>query len=48
MEGDQLVIPLQAAPPTGNLLIWITALGQDDDDQYVSELADVSIQRAGP
>jgi hypothetical protein len=48
VEGDQLVIPLQAAPPTGNLLIWITALGQDDDDRYVSELADVSIQRAGP
>lgn len=47
VDGDVLVIPLQAAPPTGNLLIWITALGEDDD-RYVSELADVSIQRAGP
>ncbi|GAA4906246.1 hypothetical protein EV188_103531 [Actinomycetospora succinea] len=48
VEGDQLRIPLQAAPPTGNLLVWITALGQDDDDRYISELADVTIERAGP
>ena len=41
-------IPLQAAPPTGNLLIWLTALAEEDDDQYVSELADVTIERAGP
>ncbi|WP_433784567.1 protein kinase family protein [Actinomycetospora sp. CA-101289] len=47
VEGDQVRIPLQAAPPTGNLLIWITALGQEDD-RYVSELADVTIERAGP
>jgi hypothetical protein len=46
VQGEQLRIPLQAAPPTGNLLIWITALGQEDDDQYVSELADVTIERA--
>ncbi|MEJ2864502.1 protein kinase family protein [Actinomycetospora flava] len=48
VEGDQLRIPLQAAPPTGNLLIWITALGQDDDDRYISELSEVTIERAGP
>ncbi|HSK60672.1 MAG TPA: hypothetical protein VK935_16625, partial [Actinomycetospora sp.] len=48
VEGDELRIPLQAAPPTGNLLIWITALGEEDDDQYVSELAEVTIERAGP
>ncbi|MHC1558248.1 protein kinase family protein [Actinomycetospora sp. C-140] len=47
VDEDTLTIPLQAAPPTGNLLIWITALGQDDDDKYVSELAEVTIQRAG-
>ncbi|HWN25982.1 MAG TPA: protein kinase family protein [Actinomycetospora sp.] len=47
VEGDELRIPLQAAPPTGNLLIWITELGEDDD-RYVSELADVTIERAGP
>ncbi|WP_285658355.1 protein kinase family protein [Actinomycetospora sp. NBRC 106375] len=48
VDEDTLTIPLQAAPPTGNLLIWITQLGQDDDDKYVSELAEVTIQRAGP
>ncbi|MEJ2886847.1 protein kinase family protein [Actinomycetospora aeridis] len=48
VEGDELRIPLQAAPPTGNLLVWITALGQDDDDRYVTELADVTIERAQP
>lgn len=47
VEGDQIRIPLQAAPPTGNLLVWITALGEDDD-RFVSELADVTIERAGP
>jgi len=48
VEDDEVRIPLRAAPPTGNLLIWITALGQEDDDQYVSELAEVTIERAGP
>jgi hypothetical protein len=46
VQGDTLRIPLQAAPPTGNLLIWITALGQEDDETYVSELAEVTIERA--
>ncbi|WP_345419077.1 protein kinase family protein [Actinomycetospora chlora] len=48
VQGDVLQIPLQAAPPTGNLLIWITALQEQDDNQFASELADVTIQRAGP
>ncbi|PVZ10908.1 protein kinase family protein [Actinomycetospora cinnamomea] len=46
VEGDELRIPLQPAPPTGNLLVWITELGQEDDDQYVSELAEVTVERA--
>ena len=45
-DADQVVIPLQAAPPTGNLLIWITTLGQEDDE-YVTKLAEVTVQRAG-
>jgi hypothetical protein len=47
-DDEELRIALQPAPPTGNLLIWITALGQQDDDQYVSELSEVVVQRAGP
>ncbi|GAA4869371.1 protein kinase family protein [Actinomycetospora straminea] len=47
-DEDVLRIPLQAAPPTGNLLVWITALGEEDDDEYVTELAEVTIERAGP
>ncbi len=46
VDGDELRIALGPAPPTGNLLIWITELGQEDDDQYVSELSEVVVERA--
>lgn len=46
LTGDQVVIPLRAAPPTGNLLIWITALGNGGGG-FASELAEVTVQRAG-
>lgn len=42
--GNELRITLQPAPPTGNLLLWITGLGQQDG-RYVSELAEVVVER---
>ena len=44
VSGDTTTIPLQPmATPTNNLLVWITALGQSDDDQYKSQIAEVTV-----
>jgi hypothetical protein len=43
VSGDTTTIPLQPmAAPTGNLLVWITQLGQPDD-QYSSKIAEVTV-----
>ncbi|NMO90278.1 protein kinase family protein [Actinomycetospora sp. TBRC 11914] len=42
VSGDTTTIPVQLAAPTSNLLVWITALGQSDD-QYQSQIAEVTV-----
>ena len=43
VSGDTTTIPLQAMPaPTGNLLVWITALGQSGD-RYRTQIAEVTV-----
>ena len=43
VSGTTTTIPLQAMPaPTGNLLVWITALAESDG-QYRSQIAEVTV-----
>ena len=47
VSGTTTTIPLQAMPaPTGNLLVWITALAESNG-QYRSQIAEVTVVGAG-